>query len=106
MKWQRNHLLHFLAIGAVLFGLYTLFKRGPSDGGNRVEVMADDIERMRALWQRQWRRPPTERELEGLIKQFIREEILYREAIAMGLDQNDTVIRHVRRSRRPLKPHK
>ncbi len=38
-------------------------------------------------------RPPTERELEGLIKQFIREEILYREAIAMGLDQNDTVIR-------------
>ncbi len=93
MKWQRNPLLHFLVIGAVFFGLYTLFRSGPSDEGNRVEVSAGDIERIRALWQRQWRRPPSEKELQGLIDQFIREEILYREAIAIGLDQNDTVIR-------------
>ena len=93
MKWQRNPLLHFLVIGAVLFGLHTLFRRSTPDDGDRVEVSAADIDRMRLLWERQWRRPPTEREIEGLINQFIREEILYREAIAIGLDQNDTVIR-------------
>ncbi len=93
MKWQRKPVLHFLVIGAVLFGLHALFRRSTPDDGNRVEVSLADIDRMRGLWQRQWRRPPTEKELEGLINQFIREEILYREAVAMGLDQNDTVIR-------------
>ena len=93
MKWQRKPVLHFLVIGAVLFGLHTLFRRSTSDEGNRVEVSLADIDRLRGLWKRQWRRPPTEKELEGLINQFIREEILYREAVAMGLDQNDTVIR-------------
>ncbi len=93
MKWHRAPLIHFLVIGAVLFGLHTLFRRSTPDEGNRVEVSLAHIDRMRGLWQRQWRRPPTEKELEGLINQFIREEILYREAVAMGLDQNDTVIR-------------
>lgn len=93
MKWHRAPLIRFLAIGAVLFGLHTLFRRSTPDEGNRVEVSLADIDRLRGLWKRQWRRPPTEKELEGLINQFIREEILYREAVAMGLDQNDTVIR-------------
>jgi parvulin-like peptidyl-prolyl isomerase len=93
MKWQRKPLLHFLVIGAVLFGVHTLFRKSTSEEENRIEVSAADINRMRELWQRQWRRPPTERELNGLIENFIREEILYREAIAMGLDQDDTVIR-------------
>ena len=93
MIWQRKPLLQFLVIGAILFGLHTLLNRGPSEEGDRVEVSSGDIDRIRALWQRQWRRPPTEKELEGLINQFVREEILYREAISMGLDQNDTVIR-------------
>ena len=92
MKWHGAPLIRFLAIGAVLFGLHTLLRRSTPDEGNRVEVSLADIDRMRGLWQRQWRRPPTEKELEGLINQFIREEILYREAVAMGLDQNDTVI--------------
>lgn len=93
MKWPRNPLLHFFVIGAVLFALHTFFRRSTSENGNRVEVSLAEIDRMRELWQRQWRRPPTEKELEGIVKQFIREEILYREAIAMGLDQDDTVVR-------------
>ena len=46
-----------------------------------------------AAWQARWSRPPTEQELDGLIKRFIRESIYYREAVAMGLDQGDPVTR-------------
>lgn len=48
---------------------------------------------MIALWEKKWQRLPTQSEIEGLIEQQIREEVLYREAIAMGLDQNDTIVR-------------
>ena len=42
---------------------------------------------------RTWQRPPTREELEGLIRDRVREEVYYREAVAMGLDQDDPVIR-------------
>ena len=48
---------------------------------------------MTTSWEKRWNRPPTEQELTGMIDQYIREIVLYNEAITMGLDQNDTVIR-------------
>ncbi len=51
------------------------------------------VERLVEAWRRTWQRPPTAQELEGLIEDHIKEEILYREAIAMGLDRDDTIIR-------------
>jgi parvulin-like peptidyl-prolyl isomerase len=45
------------------------------------------------LWERKWQRLPTHQELQGLIEQQIREEVLYREALAMGLDKDDQVVR-------------
>jgi len=56
-------------------------------------VTSDDIEWLGQAWARQWRRPPTEEELRGLIDNHIREEILYREAQEMGLDRDDTIVR-------------
>ena len=55
---------------------------------------------MAATFTRTWQRPPTETELKGLVDDYVREEIATREALAMGLDRDDTVIR--RRLRQKL----
>ena len=90
----REPLVHFLAIGALLFLVYGIVSDSDRAGDElRVEVTADDIDYLRTVWQQQWRRAPTAWELQRLIDNQIREEILYREAIALGLDADDTIIR-------------
>jgi hypothetical protein len=58
-----------------------------------IVVSAQQVELLSSLWEKQWRRPPMPQELEGLINSYIREEVLYREALAMGLDRDDMVVR-------------
>jgi hypothetical protein len=93
MPWFKEPLLHFLLIGVALFALYYQVADPQSDRPRRIEVSAADIERMANLWARRWQRPPTPAELQGLIKAHVREEVLYREARALGLEQNDTIVR-------------
>ena len=98
MHWRsllREPLVHFLLAGGVLFGLSAVFGQsfGVGDTSNRIEVSADRIQQLRETWSRQRGAPPTRRELDSLIDDFIREEVLYREAIASGLDQGDTIVR-------------
>ena len=98
MDWRRllrEPLVHFLLAGGILFGLSALFGQSFGVGGNsnRIEVTADRIQQLRETWTRQRGAPPTRRELDSLIEDFIREEVLYREAIASGLDQGDTIVR-------------
>ncbi len=94
MKWYREPLVHFLGIGALLFGLFALLNDDASSiDANRIEITASNVERLREVWSKQWNRQPTETELKGLIKSHIREEVLYREGLALGLDKNDTIIR-------------
>lgn len=84
--------MHFLAIGAALFVLFQWFGgRGPADA--EIVVSETQVARLAQLFAMQWQRPPTRAELDNLIEQHIREEVLYREAVAMGLDQDDTVVR-------------
>jgi hypothetical protein len=89
----KDPLFHFLLIGAAVFALFYQVADPNIDRPNRIVVTADDIDRMSALWMRRWQRPPTPAELEGLIKAHIREEVLYREARALGLEQDDTIVR-------------
>ena len=93
MKMLKSPLVHFVAIGAVIFVLYGFLQGSGVNDNRRIEVGEQQIARLGELWMAQWKRPPTERELDGLIDSFIREEVLYREALAMGLDRNDTVVR-------------
>ena len=86
-------LLHFLLIGAALFLVFGLFKDPAGNLENSVIITQGDIEFLKANFARTWRRPPTENELVNLIEDKVRDEISYREAVAMGLDQNDPVIR-------------
>ena len=98
MAWRRllrEPLVHFLLAGAVLLGLSALFGQsfGIGDSQNRIHVTAERIQQLRETWTRQRGAPPTAEQLRSLIEDFIREEVLYREAIASGLDQDDTIVR-------------
>jgi len=89
----REPLLHFLLIGAALFPLYGFLNRGESDAPGAVLISAARVEALAANFAMVWMRPPTATELKGLIDDYVAEELYYREAVAMGLDQDDTVIR-------------
>jgi len=93
MKFFKEPLFHFLALGAALFLLYGLVSDDSGDAQNQLLVTQGDIRQLADTWQMQWRRPPTSAELRGLVEAHIKEQILYREALAMGLDQDDTIVR-------------
>lgn len=96
----REPLLHFLVLGAALF-LIASMMRDPAEGrDDQIVVTPGKVEQLLEGWSRTWQRPPTQAELEGLIRDYIREEVYYREALAMGLDRDDIVIR--RRLRQKL----
>jgi hypothetical protein len=93
-KLLREPLMHFLVIGAAIYLLYGMFAEPVMDETDKtIVVSAGEIEWMQGSWQKRWNRPPTEKELDGLIQQYIRETVLYREALTMGLNQHDQVIR-------------
>ena len=89
----REPLLHFLLAGVVIFAVNAW--RGPdtSRRSDKIIVTVDQVARMAVLWEKTWGRTPTEAELQGLVRDQIKEEIYYREALKLGLDINDTVIR-------------
>ena len=92
-KWLHEPLLHFLLIGALLFVVFGLKNDGISEQSKRIVFTQDDIHRLSLLWEKQRQRPPTQIELKGLIEQKIREQVMYREALAMGLDKDDSIVR-------------
>lgn len=92
-KLLREPLFHFALLGAAIFGVNALWSSADTDAQPRIDIAAADIEHLRTIWQRTWQRPPTPEELRGAVEARVREEVLYREALAMGLDQHDTVVR-------------
>ncbi|MEH6650724.1 MAG: peptidylprolyl isomerase [Motiliproteus sp.] len=96
----REPLIHFLAIGAALFFLYELNQQQISESPTQINVNSSQIEQLIANFNRSWMRPPSQRELDSLIDNHIREEIFYREAMAVGLDRDDPIVR--RRMRQKL----
>src|SRR5262245_57194600 len=86
-------LLHFFVIGTMLFVLFGLAGTKETKQQEKVVVSTAQIQNLRDGFTRTWQRPPTRQELEGLIEEYIREEIYDREARALGLDRDDTVIR-------------
>jgi peptidyl-prolyl cis-trans isomerase C len=94
-KLLKEPLLHFLLLGAALFALNAWrAKERPADAATpRIEVTAAVIEQLRAASERQIGRAPDAEELRGLVMAHIREEVFYREALALGLDRDDTIVR-------------
>ncbi|MGH9461854.1 MAG: peptidyl-prolyl cis-trans isomerase [Vicinamibacteria bacterium] len=88
----REPLVHFLALGAALFLWYGVSGGGPASD-RRIVITPGQIDQMVEIFGKTWQRPPTPQELAGLIDDYVREEVLFREAMAMGLDRDDTIIR-------------
>ena len=94
MKILREPLLHFVVAGALLFAAYSWLRRGEKgDAPVAVRITANEVAWLRETWSRQWQREPTQDELRGLVTDFLKEELLAREARAMRLDENDTIVR-------------
>jgi len=92
-RMLREPLLHFLLLGAVLFVAYGMMQTSGNAGPNEIVITQGQIEHLVTGFTRTWQRPPTSEELAGLVHDRVREEVYYREAMAMGLDKDDTVIR-------------
>jgi hypothetical protein len=93
-KLYKEPLFHFLIIGALIFVVFSIVNKDEIEvSGKKIVVTSADIERLTATWSNKWNRPPTETELQGLIDSYIKEEVYYREALALGLDQDDTILR-------------
>ena len=91
----REPLLHFLLIGFALFLYYDLAGSGDSEApaAKRIIVSSGQVEQLVANFERTWSRPPSPQELDAMVDSHVREEVFYREAMAMGLDQNDPMVR-------------
>jgi hypothetical protein len=100
VKWLlREPLVHFLAIGALMFAVYALVSNRNRDPGTIV-VGQGQIDTMTAVFERTWQRAPTPDDVKGLIDGYVRDEVYYREGVSMGLDRNDALIQ--RRMRQKL----
>jgi hypothetical protein len=92
-NWLREPLLHFLVLGAGLFLLYHWVRGGETDAPREIVVTEARAEALAQNFAKTWMRPPTAQELRGLVDDYVKEEVFYRESIAIGLDRDDTVIR-------------
>jgi peptidyl-prolyl cis-trans isomerase C len=94
-RWLREPLLHFLLLGAALFAAYGYFNRGPGgvEPSKQIALTLDELRQLDLYFEAQWQRPPTPDEFRNLVEDKVQEEILYREALAMGLDKDDTIVR-------------
>jgi hypothetical protein len=89
----REPLVRFLLAGAVLFAIFGRADTGAGNDDRQIVVTTTDIDRLAAAFARTWNRPPDEAELQAQIRDYIREEVLYRTALSLGLDKDDTIIR-------------
>jgi hypothetical protein len=91
-RWLREPLVHFLVLGALLFAAFEWWgQNGP--GSSRIVITPGQVDAIAVGFARVWQRPPSEQEIKGLIDEHVREELATREAMTMGLDRDDTVIR-------------
>ena len=87
-------LAQFLFAGALIFAVYHAVAGGAIERSEDAIVIGDaEMQLLRAQFEKLWGRPPTDQELPPLVREFIREEVLYREGMALGLDQDDVIVR-------------
>jgi len=91
-KTLKEPFFHFIIIGVALFLLYGLVNDKTSSK-NTIIINDFDVSSLISKWEMQWKRPPTEQELQSLITQNIKQEIFYQEALNMNLDHNDEIIK-------------
>ena len=93
MRLLREPLFQFLIIGSLLFALYAAVSGPAPAPTNQIVIEPERVAQLAAGYEAVWRRRPDDNELNALVESYVREEIYYREALALGLEQDDTIIR-------------
>ena len=89
----REPLLHFLLIGAGLFFLFSQVNSSKDENRQRIVITKAKLDALATAWLKRKGRLPSSQEREQQLEYYIREQVLYREAMAMGLDRDDVIIR-------------
>ncbi len=92
-RLAKEPVLQFLILGGAFFITYATFAPPEAPPREEIVITAARVESLTANFERAWRRPPTEQEREGLIEDYLTEELMYREALKIGLDRDDLVVR-------------
>jgi peptidyl-prolyl cis-trans isomerase C len=95
IRWLREPLVQFLVIGLALFFLNSALNHGTwlTGGSRQIVLTTDDLSQLQSTFAAQWQRAPSPEEMRGLEENKIREEVLYREALTLGLDKDDVIIK-------------
>lgn len=91
--WTREPLVHFLLLGAALYIALTWGGNPPDPASRVISVGASEREKIAESWTLTMGRSPTDAELDRAVDAFVREEVLYREALRLGLDESDAIVR-------------
>ncbi len=91
----REPLFHFAVLGGLLFSVWSWVGPSTSAEGNRDTIVLDQsrLNHLETLWKAQWKRDPAPEDVAAIIDRHLRQEVFYREALNMGLDQDDDIIR-------------
>lgn len=97
--WMKEPLVHFLFAGFLVFLFFAWRGTDPDPADRRIVVSEDQVQRLTAIWSQSWQRPPSPDEIDGLIRDYIKEEIYYREALRLGLESDDLIVRRRMRAK-------
>ena len=91
----KEPLTHFLLIGVALFAVNAFVQRGASESNapKQIVLTLDDLQQLEMVFQSQWRQQPTPEQFDALVETKVKEEVLYREALALGLDKDDEIVK-------------
>ena len=94
VKFLREPLVQFLFLGGLIYLAYALFSPQAEEEKNDIIVVSEArVQWMQSSWKQRWNRLPTQAEFDGMLEQYIKETVLYNEAVKMGLDKGDGIIR-------------
>ncbi len=95
LRLLREPFVHFLVLGALIFGAYAWLDGGRTaqNNDNRIVIDQGELDHLTGLWKLQWKREPAPSDVVAIIDRHLRQEIFYREALKMNLDHNDGIIK-------------
>lgn len=92
-KYLQEPLLHFLVLGGLIFLLYFYTNDGFTQEEQRIVIPQAKVDQLVYIWQKKQMREPSDAELKQIIDGEVYNEIMSREALKLGLERDDGVIR-------------
>lgn len=92
-RFWREPLVHFLIIGALIFGVHGWWSERQAQADRTISISTEQIQRLATIWASETGREPTRAEMKSMLAEYQAEEVLYREALRLGLQREDTIIR-------------